>query len=69
VGPRVGLDAVEMRTILHCRESNPGYDIIITLKRVTWRAIQKARGGVKFVENFSTKIVNGGVFLGDSGNS
>jgi hypothetical protein len=24
VGPRVGLDAVEKRKILHCRESNPG---------------------------------------------
>jgi hypothetical protein len=25
VGPRVGLDAVEKRKILRCRESNPGY--------------------------------------------
>jgi hypothetical protein len=24
VGPRVGLDAVEKRKVLHCRESNPG---------------------------------------------
>jgi hypothetical protein len=24
VDPRVGLDAVEKRKILHCRESNPG---------------------------------------------
>jgi hypothetical protein len=24
VGPRVGLGAVERRTILHCPESNPG---------------------------------------------
>jgi hypothetical protein len=24
VGPRVGLDAVEKRQILYCRESNPG---------------------------------------------
>jgi hypothetical protein len=25
VGPRVGLDAVENRKILHCREANPGH--------------------------------------------
>jgi hypothetical protein len=41
MGHRAGLDAVEKKNILHCRESNPGHPI--RGKKINWNS----GGGVK----------------------
>jgi hypothetical protein len=38
VGPRAGLDAVEKKKIVHCRESNPGPTVAV-MKNKFWEEL------------------------------